>query len=152
MGNISLYNLTLLWETPNGFLESMLRLLDLHHHKQTFAIRSCVLLGLTHVRFICRFSKWNTIYMQSPSKVARCLNGTLLISWKNFCRSSKCQSWKEPWKSLFQGSPFMAKGTDMQREKMLAWGHSACCSLSKNFMPLLVQWSLVNMSPLILEK
>lgn len=84
MGNTSLYNLTLLWEAPDGFLKSMLRWQDLRHHKQTFTIWSCVLLGLTRVRFIWRFSKWNTIYMQSPSKVARCLNGTLLISWSIF--------------------------------------------------------------------
>lgn len=57
MGNISLYNLTLLSEVPDGFLGSMLRLQDLHHHKQTFAIQSYVLLGITHVRFIWRFSK-----------------------------------------------------------------------------------------------
>lgn len=77
----------LLWEAPNSFLGSMLRLQDLHHHKQTFAIWSPVLLGIIRVRFIWRFSRWNTIYMQSPSKVARCLNGTLLISWNIFCRS-----------------------------------------------------------------
>lgn len=125
VGNISLYNLTLLWEAPNGFLKSMLRLLDLHHHKQTFAIWSCVLLGLTSVRFIWQFNKWNTIYMQNSSKVARCLNGTLLISWSIFFRSYKCQSRKESWRSLFQGSPFLAKGSEMQRGKVLARGHTS---------------------------
>lgn len=73
----------------------MLRLQDLHHHKQTFAIWSWVLLGITHVRFIWRFSKWNTIYMQSPSKVARCLNGTLLISWSIFVDSPQMSELKE---------------------------------------------------------
>ena len=95
MGNTSLYNLTLLWEAPKGFLGSMLRLQDLHHNKQTFAIWSWVLLGITHVRFICRFSKWNTIYMQSPPKEARCLNGTLLISWSIFADSPQMSELKE---------------------------------------------------------
>lgn len=95
MGNTSLYNLTLLWEAPKGFLGSMLRLQDLHHNKQTFAIWSWVLLGITHVRFIWRFSKWNIIYMQSSSKEARCLNGTLLISWSIFVDSPQMSELKE---------------------------------------------------------
>lgn len=52
VGHTSLYNLTLLCEVPNGFLESMLRLQNLPHHTQAFAIWSFVLLGLARVKFI----------------------------------------------------------------------------------------------------
>lgn len=151
-GNTSLYNLTLLWEAPKGFLGSMLRLQDLHHHKQTFAIWSWVLLGITHARFIWRFSKWNTIYMQSPSKVARCLNGTLLISWSIFVDSPQMSELKEAMEITIPRLSILWWEELMCREEN-GWlcGHTACCLLDKNPIQRLVQPSSLNASPLILE-
>lgn len=72
----------------------MLRLQDLHHHKQTFAIWSWDLLGITPSDLFGDLAS-EIQYMQSPSKVARCLNGTLLISWSIFVDSPQMSELKE---------------------------------------------------------